>query len=215
VKIDAFVVGAFQENTYLLIEEAAKACVLIDPGAEPDRLTRAVAASGASLEAIWLTHSHLDHIGAIVGIKATWNVPVYLHPAARTIYDAGARHAAVYGLPFDQPPPPDRALAGGDVLTLGALRFEVIEAAGHAPGHVVFYGHGVAFVGDCLFAGSVGRVDLPGSNAVELTRTLERLVQLAPETRVLSGHGPETTIGVEQRTNPFLNGTARLVRSTS
>jgi hydroxyacylglutathione hydrolase len=210
VKIDTFVVGAFQENTYLLQDTTANVCVLIDPGGEPERLTSAVERSGCTLEAIWLTHSHIDHIAGIAGVKRRWDVPLYMHPKAEAMYRAGGRQAAFYGLPFDEPPIPDRPLADGDILTLGSLEFRVMEAEGHAPGHVVLHGHGVAFVGDCLFAGSVGRTDLPGSNAAELSRTLDRICTLPPETRVFSGHGPETTIAVEQLTNPFLNGTARL-----
>jgi glyoxylase-like metal-dependent hydrolase (beta-lactamase superfamily II) len=204
-------VGAFQENCYLLTDAAAAASVLVDPGAEPDRLVAAVERSGTTLEAIWLTHAHLDHVGAIAGLKRHWNVPVHLHPADEPLYAMAARQALLYGLEFEQPPPTDHALGDGDVMQLGGLRLSVMHAPGHAPGHVVFHGHGIALVGDCLFAGSIGRTDLPLSNPKDLAASLERIATLPQDTMVYPGHGPATTIGAEVRTNPFLTGVARIV----
>jgi len=210
-QVAALTVGAFQENCYLLIDREGGACVLIDPGAEPDRLIAAVEQSGAELTAIWLTHAHIDHIGAVAGVKRRWDVPVHLHPLDEPLYAMGARQAALYGLPFEPPPPPERALGSGDVLRVGTLAFDVMHAPGHAPGHVVIHGHGVAFAGDCLFAGSIGRTDLPLSNPSDLAASLERIVALPEDTVVYPGHGPATTIGAELRTNPFLTGVARIV----
>jgi hydroxyacylglutathione hydrolase len=212
MKISSFVVGELQENCYLLVDEDTRGAVLIDPGAEGDRLVSAVRASGASLEAIWVTHGHMDHIGGIAAVKRVWDVPIHLHPLDAGLYENAARAALVYGLRFETAPPADRALADGDVLSLGALRFQVMHAPGHAPGHVVLHGHGVAFVGDCLFAGSVGRTDLPFSNPADLTVSLEKIAALPGETAVYAGHGPATTIERELRTNPFLNGAARVIR---
>lgn len=204
-------VGAFQENTYLLTDPNAGVSVYIDPGAEPDRLIAAVEQSRTSLQAIWLTHAHLDHVGAIAGLKRQWNVPVFLHPLDEPLYARASRQAELYGIALEQPPPADRALGDGDVLHVGRLRFDVMHAPGHAPGHVVIHGHGVAFVGDCLFAGSIGRTDLPMSNPKDLASSLDRIVALPEETIVYSGHGPATTIGMELRSNPFLTGAARIV----
>jgi glyoxylase-like metal-dependent hydrolase (beta-lactamase superfamily II) len=212
VILTSYTVGPFQENCYLVGDDAAGECVLIDPGDAADRLVAAVERSGTRLSAIWLTHAHLDHIGAIAGIRRRWDVPIHLHPLDEPLYRAGARQAAAYGLPFDEPPLPDRELAHGDRLAIGSLTFEVIHTPGHAPGHVTFLGAGVAFVGDCLFLGSIGRTDLPLSNAADMERSLETLASLPPETLVYAGHGPATTIGYELRTNPFLNGAARIVR---
>jgi glyoxylase-like metal-dependent hydrolase (beta-lactamase superfamily II) len=209
--VETHAVGAFQENCYLLSDRAAGACVLIDPGAEPDRLIAAVERDGAELAAIWLTHAHVDHIGAVAGIKRRWDVPVYLHPLDEPLYAMGARQAAYYGLPFEAPPPADRALGDGDVLRVGTFTFHVMHAPGHAPGHVVIHGHGVAFAGDCLFAGSIGRTDLPLSNPRDLAASLERITSLPEDTVVYPGHGPATSIGAELRTNPFLTGVARIV----
>jgi glyoxylase-like metal-dependent hydrolase (beta-lactamase superfamily II) len=208
--ISVATVGAFQENCYLVSDRAANASVFVDPGAEGDRLAAMVERSGTALEAIWLTHAHLDHVGAIAELKRRWNVPVYLHPLDEPLYRAAERQAALYGLAFEQPPPADRTLGDGDVMTIGGLRFDVMHAPGHAPGHVVFHGHGVAFVGDCLFAGSIGRTDLPLSNPRELAASLERIVTLPEDTVVYPGHGPATTIREELRSNPFLTGVARI-----
>jgi len=204
-------VGAFQENCYLLTEPRGARCVIIDPGAEPERIIAAVERSGAVPQAIWLTHAHLDHVGAISGLRRRWDIPVYLHPLDEPLYATASRQAALYGLPFEQPEPADNTLGEGDVLELGDLRFSVMHAPGHAPGHVVFHGHGIALVGDCLFAGSIGRTDLPMSNPRDLAVSLERIVALPEDTVVYPGHGPVTTIGTEARSNPFLTGTARIV----
>jgi glyoxylase-like metal-dependent hydrolase (beta-lactamase superfamily II) len=212
VRVTAHVVGPLEENCYLVVDEATRHAALVDPGAEGERLAAAVRDSGAELQAIWLTHAHMDHVGGIAAVKRAFDVPVYLHPLDRPLYDRAEQAAALYGLRLEAPPAPDYPLAEGDVLTLGALRFAVMHAPGHAPGHVVLHGHGVAFVGDCLFMGSVGRVDLPFSVPQDLTRSLERIAALPEDTLVYAGHGPATSIGRERRTNPFLNGGARVLR---
>jgi len=204
-------VGPFEENCYLVVDErtATREAVLVDPGDEGKRILREVVRAGARLSAIWLTHAHLDHIGGIAAVREVWQAPIYLHPLDRPLYDAGARQAAHYGLSFDEPPPPDLALGEGDELAVGGLRFGVLHLPGHAPGHVAFAGEGVVFGGDCLFAGSVGRTDLPLSNAADLADSLDRLTTLPRETVVWPGHGPATTIDAELRTNPFLHGAVR------
>lgn len=211
MKIETFPVGAFQENSYLVVDEDSQESALIDPGAEPERLLAAVEKSGTALKAIWITHAHVDHVGAVAGVARRWPVPIYLHPLDTILYRHAHTQAELYGLPFDDPPLPDRELADGDTLELGALRFDVSHVPGHAPGHVMIHGHGVAFVGDCLFAGSVGRTDLPGSNGAHLSRSLELITALEPETVLYPGHGPATSIREELVSNPFLNGTARIL----
>ena len=209
--VDALVVGAFQENCYLVVDPATRAAALVDPGAEGDRIVAMVRASGARLEAVWLTHAHLDHIGAIADVTRVWDVPVYLHPADLPVFEFAPRAAAMYGLLFDPQPLPQREFAEGQSLALGELRFDVMHAPGHAPGHVVIHGHGIALVGDCLFLGSVGRTDLPLSSPRDLSASLERIAALPPETVAYPGHGPRTTIGRERVHNPFLNGGARVL----
>ena len=209
--VSGLTVGAFQENCYLVADETAGVSVLIDPGAEADRLISVIEHSGTEPTAIWLTHAHLDHVGAIAGLERRWRLPIYLHPLDEPLYSMASRQAALYGLPFEQPPAADRTLGDGDVLEVGRFRFSVMHAPGHAPGHVVIHGHGLAFVGDCLFAGSIGRTDLPLSNPRELAESLDRIVRLPEDTVVYPGHGPPTTVGTEARSNPFLTGVARIV----
>jgi glyoxylase-like metal-dependent hydrolase (beta-lactamase superfamily II) len=127
----------------------------------------------------------------------------------------GGRQAQLYGIPYEEPPPPDAEFADGQTLSLGKLSLSVMHAPGHSPGHVVIHGGGQALVGDCLFAGSVGRTDLPFSNAAQLEASLARIAALPPETVIHPGHGDSSTIGEERISNPFLNGTARLVRTAS
>jgi len=113
VTVQTLTVGAFQENCYLVVDSRSGKAVIVDPGGEGERLVEAVDKSGATLEAVWITHAHVDHVGAIASIKQRWNVPVYLHPLDRRLYEAAGRQAQVYGVQFEEPPPPDREFADG------------------------------------------------------------------------------------------------------
>ncbi len=213
MRIEQRTVGPFQENCYLVIDETSGRAVLVDPGDDASLLLEMVRDSGAALEAIWCTHAHIDHIGAIAAIKREHDVPVHLHPLDLPWYSGmSARAAELYGLPFEQPAPPDRELAEGDVLSIGSLRFTVMHVPGHAPGQVSFNGEGVALAGDLLFAGSIGRTDLPLSDPFAMDASLERIASLGDDVMVYPGHGPATTIGEERRSNPFLAGHARTLK---
>lgn len=210
MKISSVVVGPLQENTYLLVDEERAEAVLIDPGDNDPGIFRMIDDSDARLQAIWLTHGHLDHIGGIAAVRRRWDVPIYLHPADAFLYGEGAERAALmYGVPFEPAPPPDHAFAEGDCVSLGALTFDVWHVPGHAPGHVLLLGPGSAFGGDCLFAGSIGRTDLRLSDPTAMRTSIARIATLSPETVVYPGHGPATTIAEELATNPFLTGLAR------
>lgn len=195
--------GQFAENCYLLT--AGTDAVLIDPGEEWERFLAEIERRGATLRAIWLTHAHLDHILGVAEVHAETGAPIWLHPADRPLYDNLPQQALWLGLRVTSAPAPARAFAHGQVLELGSHRFEVRHTPGHSPGSVSLVGDGVVFAGDALFQGSIGRSDLPGGNHHTLLASIRReLLSLPDPTRVLSGHGPETTIGEERRTNPFL-----------
>ena len=212
MRITSATVGPFEENCYLVVDDAVGRGIVIDPGDEAERIIQMVRDSGAELEAIWLTHAHIDHIGALAGVKRQWDVPVYLHPADEPLFAAAGKQAAFYGLDFEQPEPPERTFADGDRARVGTLEFEVLHTPGHAPGLVVLYGHGVVLAGDLLFAGSIGRTDLPLSDARAMALSLERVMRMLPDDLIVyPGHGPSTTIGRERATNPFLNGRARVL----
>lgn len=211
IQVHSLTVGAFEENTWFLHDPTTRRVVLVDPGAEPRTLNAEIERLGATLEAIWITHGHIDHIGGVAGVKAVWpEAPVYAHPLDAPLWVNAPRIAAGYGLPFDAPPQPDRTLGEGDSLVFADETFRVWHLPGHAPGHVAFISDTHCFSGDVLFAGSVGRVDLPLCDPAALEHSLERLTTLADATVVHPGHGPRTTIGQERSSNPFLNGTARL-----
>lgn len=203
--------GPFAENCFLLADPAARLAVLIDPGEDTGRFLAALRESGCRLEGIWLTHAHIDHIQGVEEVKQATGAPVFLHPGDRSLYGAMAEQGAWLGVPAGNPPPPDHELAHGQRLRLGAWEFEVRHVPGHSPGSVAFVGAGLAFVGDALFAGSIGRTDLPGGDARTLLGSIrDQLLSLPDQTVVYSGHGPETTIGEERRSNPFLTGAVRI-----
>lgn len=197
--------GAFAENCYLVADPARGEAVIVDPGEEAQLFLKRLRFEGWTLRAIWLTHAHLDHVAGVAAVKAATSVPIWLHPLDRELYDAAPRQARMFGLEAEPPPPPDEPLAEGQTMSVGGCRFEVLHTPGHTRGHVTFVGHGLALVGDVLFAGSIGRTDLPGGDTETLLRSIrEKLFPLPNETVVYSGHGPATTIGEEKRSNPFV-----------
>jgi hydroxyacylglutathione hydrolase len=204
VNVEWVTVGPFQENSYLLVDEPSHRAVLVDPGDEPMRIVRMVESAKASVEAIWLTHGHLDHVGAVAALKRMWDVPVLLHPKDLVLHRRASQQAAFYGIPFEQPPDPDGTLEDGQRLTIGASSFVVRHTPGHSPGHVVFLGDEIMMGGDLLFAGSIGRTDLPMSNPEDMEQSLGMLGTFNPDLVVYPGHGPPTNIATELATNPFL-----------
>lgn len=204
LEVIGFETGPLQENAWLIIDGDSREAAMVDPGDDGDRLIAGVEQANAQLRAIWLTHAHFDHVGAVKALREHFDVPVYLHEADVPMFEAGPFQAASYGLPFEGDEVPSERFFEGQGLRLGRLSFVVMHTPGHSPGHVTVHGHGIALVGDCLFAGSIGRTDLPLGNSAELGRSLRRIVALPPETRVLPGHGPATTVSEESRSNPYV-----------
>jgi hydroxyacylglutathione hydrolase len=200
--------GAFAENCYLVADPDSGDAALVDPGEDAALFLARLRREGWTPRAVWLTHAHVDHVAGVAAIRAATGAPVWLHPADRPLYDRAAQQARALGLAIESPPAPDAAFEEGRAVRLGGLSFDVLHTPGHSPGSVSLAGYGVVFVGDVLFAGSVGRTDLPGGDPDALLASIrEKLYALPDSTVVYAGHGPATTIGAEKRSNPF----ARLV----
>ena len=203
--LQRFTVGPLQENCYLLTDDETDRAVLVDPGDEAPKLNEAL--QGFELQAIWLTHAHFDHVGALAELQEVYGAPTYLHPADEPLLANAAASAARFGLRLRQPKVDYRPLADAQVLSFAGREVHCLFTPGHAPGHIAFYvpSEGLVLAGDALFQGSIGRTDLPGGDYAQLIKSIRReLLTLPGETVVYPGHGPETTIGREARTNPFL-----------
>jgi glyoxylase-like metal-dependent hydrolase (beta-lactamase superfamily II) len=199
--------GQFAQNCYLLADETTGEAVMIDPGQEPTIFLAALSDRDWTLRSIWLTHAHVDHIMGVGAVQRATGAPIYLHPLDRPLYDALPRFGAWVGMQVEVPPPPQFELAAGQTLRLGRYEFSVRFTPGHSPGSVSFLGEGRIFGGDVLFNGSVGRTDLPGGDTATLMASIQtEFLSLPDSTLVHSGHGPDTTIGIERLTNPFLTG---------
>ncbi len=208
LEIVRFTVGPLETNAYLVADATTGRAVLVDPGGEGKRLVREARARGWTLEAIWVTHAHFDHFAGLHEVQRALKapVPVALHPDDLTLWQMRGG-ADWFGLDIPQPPAPDLLLKHGQQLSVGNLRFEVRHAPGHSPGHVMFYNqeHGVLLCGDVIFYMGIGRTDLPFGDFETLVQSIRTQVYTLPEeTRLLPGHGPETTVGGEKMFNPFV-----------
>jgi hydroxyacylglutathione hydrolase len=203
--------GQFAENCYLLADPSHKEAVIIDPGEESGRFVSELEQRRWSLRAIWLTHGHIDHVMGVKAVHEATGAPIYLNRLDRPLYDSLPHYGSWVGMTVERAPAPHAELTAGQHLQVGDFRFEVRFTPGHSPGSVSFVGYGVIFGGDVLFNGSVGRTDLPGGDAATLMATIQsEFLSLPDSTVVHSGHGLDTTIGVERLTNPFLTGAFRL-----
>ena len=199
MRITRLIVGLISTNCYVV--RAGDDVMVVDPGGDPERITGEL--DGAVPRYIVNTHGHPDHVGANNALAKATGAPVLMHEDDVKLLDG----TGVFGGIFTKPPKPDRFLEDGDELELGDLTFKVLHTPGHTSGGVCLYTPGVVFVGDTLFAGSVGRTDLGGGDYKTLIESIKtKLLTLPPETKVLPGHGPESTIALERATNPFLGG---------
>jgi hydroxyacylglutathione hydrolase len=200
-------VSPFVTNCYLLGCRRTGEALLIDPGGDPELIEAMVREAGLSgVRAIVNTHGHIDHVGAVGEFQRRWDIPFHLHPADSFLLQNLPAQAAAFGLEGVEVPRLDHPLADGERLELGDLRLEVIHTPGHTPGGVSLLVDHLLFTGDTLFAGSIGRTDLPGGSYPTLLDSIRRrlLEPLAGDTVVLPGHGPQTTLAEERSSNPFL-----------
>jgi hydroxyacylglutathione hydrolase len=211
--VETRAIPPFQKNGYVVACETTREAMIIDPGDEIDSLLHVVAGQSLQVRSILLTHAHVDHVTGVPRAKQALQVPVYLHRDDQFLYDAAPQQAAFFGLPCDALPPIDRYYDSAESLAFGEYEIGVHHTPGHCPGGVCLaIGRKGAkkedlFVGDTLFAGSIGRTDLPGGDYPTLIRSITQvLFAFGDAAKVYSGHGPQTTIGQERRTNPFLRG---------
>ena len=207
--LEMVTVGPFQENCYVIGDEVTGEGALIDPGDEAARIALAVERTNLEIGWIIITHAHIDHVGGVAALVDEYACPVLMHAEAEPMLGQLPTQAMMMGLRFGKVPAVDRHIEDDEVLEVGGLELKALYTPGHAPGHLAFYleSEGLVLSGDALFAGGVGRTDLFGGDMELLLRSIvERLMTLPDETRVLPGHGPETTIGEEQAHNPFLGG---------
>ncbi|MBI5876010.1 MAG: MBL fold metallo-hydrolase [Chloroflexi bacterium] len=206
MQIELIVTGPIQENCYIVMDEATHAAIIVDPGDDAPEIIAAVSRMGAQPTAIVNTHCHFDHVGAVEAVRRAYGIPFYIHPKDQAMLERASESAARFGMPMEQPRV-DRFIREGETVPVGAHSLAVRFTPGHCPGHVILVGDGFALAGDVLFAGSVGRTDLPGTSWTELANSIQNQVLTLPDdTVVYPGHGPHTTIGRERLTNPFLQG---------
>ena len=197
--------GPFGENGYLVTCVGSGRGILVDPGAGVTEMLRVVEAEGITIDAIVLTHAHIDHLEGVADAQQKTGAPVHLHRDDEPLYRAAMAQAEWFGVNLDPLPPIDEYLTEGTPVRFGECELEVRHTPGHAPGHVILVGDGVALVGDCVFNGSIGRTDLPGGDFQTLMSSIRRhILSLPDETILYSGHGGETTVGHERVANPFL-----------
>ncbi|PWT88810.1 MAG: hypothetical protein C5B55_12485 [Blastocatellia bacterium] len=222
--IKEITVTAFQQHTRILGCEKTRKAICVDPGDDSEEIDQSIEDLDLDLQAIAVTHAHLDHVGGVAALKRLRpNAKILLHQADEFIYTALPEQPAWIGIPraqwpalnmqFEPPPPIDEYWTDKQKYMVGEIEFEILHCPGHTPGHVVLFAPGErrVFVGDVLFAGSVGRTDLPGGSTGQLLHSINtKLLPLGDDVEVYSGHGPVTTIGKERLTNPFLTGVYKL-----
>jgi len=202
--IKKLIVGPLEENTYIIGDEKTKEAIVVDPGDEPDRIIEVIKDNAFNVKAIICTHAHFDHLGAIGDIKKATGAEILIHKEDVELYRAAKDQAAFWGYDLDEIPQPDDFIDEGDEVQIGNMRFRVLHTPGHSPGGICLYGEGIIITGDTLFQGSVGRTDFPGGDIGKLRDSFKRLLELPANTKILSGHGPESTIGREKRENIFI-----------
>ncbi len=203
--IESLEVGLFAENCYIVGCSETHEGVVIDPGDEIPRVLQRIEALRLNIRMILLTHGHLDHVKEVAALKKEIDVPVLMHKDDQFLLDNLPAQAAAFGLTTSGIPQIDRYIEGGERVEFGNVKLDVLYTPGHSPGSVTFAGENLAFSGDVLFSGSIGRTDLPGGDFATLIGSIrDKLFSLADDSTIYPGHGPATTIGHERLHNPFL-----------
>ncbi len=212
IKVETFTYNAFQENTYVVIDDATDECIIFDPGCsnanENSRFLKAIDALGATPKRLINTHCHIDHILGNHLINEKYQLPLEAHKGEVSVLASGVQVGQMYGIPYTPSPEITLFIEEGDVVTIGESRMEVLFTPGHSPASLCFVDHESRQVigGDVLFHGSIGRTDLPGGDYKTLINSIQtKLMTLDDDYVVYPGHGPSTTIGFERANNPFLN----------
>ena len=204
MQIDSLVVGPIQAAAWLVWDEESGSGILIDPGDEPVRLAEWAKSKGVQIELLVGTHAHLDHVGAAAALKDLLKVPFAMHPADLPVLEGMPEMARQFGLPACVPARVDLELEDGGTVKAGGLELTVVHTPGHSPGSVSLMAPGHMFGGDLVFAGSIGRSDLPGGSMEVLLKSIrEQVLNLPDDTIIHPGHGPDTTVGRERQSNPF------------
>ena len=205
MKVKWIVVGALETNCYLVYSEDTNECIIVDPGADPDKIVQEVRSNHLNPTAIVNTHGHVDHVGANKPIKDEFDIPLYIHKEDLKLLKSALQSGFGLMIGAKKSPTPDGFIKEGDVLELGESHLKVLHTPGHSPGSISLLGDGFILSGDVLFRGGVGRTELPGGSWRKLQESIQkRIFTLPPDTLVLPGHGPSTKVSFEKNSNPYL-----------
>ncbi len=205
IEVRGLIVGAFQENCWVIGNRRTGEAICIDPGEQADDILHMASEMGVTIKLIANSHAHLDHVLGVRGVQSDDNATFLLHEADLGILQGAAESAARFGMVVEQPPEPDHYIDDEQKVEVDGVELQVIHTPGHTAGSVCFYGHGVLFSGDTLFKQSIGRTDLPGGDYnQEMSSIVDKLLMLPDETIVLPGHMDQTTLGAERVQNPFI-----------
>ena len=202
--LEKIVVGPLEVNCFIVACDKTKKCAIIDPGDESSKIISAIRAENLTPEMILITHGHFDHLAAANAVKQEFQIPILIHQADKILAENASVQASMFGMEDPGNVSPDKLLQHGNSLQLGKLQIDVIHTPGHSPGNVTFKIGSHLFVGDLIFQSSIGRTDLPGGNYQQLINSVEEKIFTFPDNYTIHpGHGPDTTVGIEKRNNPF------------
>ncbi len=205
--IKQFVVGPLEVNCWIAGDETTREAIVIDPGDEPDRILDWIKQKGLKVKYLVCTHGHFDHVGALPELKNFFTeAEILLHKDELPVYERAGDMGRLWGFSLEKLPNPDRFVEDGDEIKISGICAKVIHTPGHSPGGICLLNDGILFSGDTLFAGSIGRSDLPGGDYNILINSLKKLSGLSDSITVHAGHGPSSTIGQEKSSNPFMSG---------